>query len=229
MRPSRSLLVRVALPLAAVLGFAAACGGAPTGGENDQAQPPPPTTTTSEPARTGTGAPGSTESEAAPSESDLPGGPPPSPERSDATESAVAEERCHTSELRAEVRPLNAAAGNRYADLVLTNTSGRTCSIYGYGGMELVDENGRAIATDLRRTNDPGPQLVQLAPNASAAKKLHWTVVPGEGDPEEEPCGPEPVSINVIPPDETDPLSASWTLGPVCDGGRIEGSAYFSM
>src|SRR4051812_7568239 len=44
-------------------------------------------------------------------------------------------DRCHTADLTAGLHNLDSAAGSRYAALVLTNRTSRTCRVYGYGGV----------------------------------------------------------------------------------------------
>ncbi|MGW1679842.1 DUF4232 domain-containing protein [Saccharopolyspora sp. NPDC002376] len=134
--------------------------------------------------------------------------------------------RCHTSMLNGSLQNADAGAGQRYAELTLTNNSGETCTLYGYGGMQLVDSSGRALPTNAERTPNPGPSMISLAPGASASATLHWTVVPSEGEPTDGQCEPTPSRLQVIPPDETDPLPVAWNSGPVCGGGTINGSAY---
>lgn len=137
-------------------------------------------------------------------------------------------DRCHTSMLSGSLAEPEAGAGQRYAELTLRNTSAETCTLYGYGGMQLVAEDGTALPTDLERTDDPGPQLITLAPEDTAKATLRWTAVPHDGEPIDGPCQQTPVTAQVIPPDETDPLDVEWTSGPVCGFGAIEGSAYHS-
>lgn len=132
--------------------------------------------------------------------------------------------RCHTSQLTGSMSPVEAGAGQRYADLSLTNSSDQFCTLYGYGGMQLVDAAGTPLPTNVTRTPNPGPALIDLPPGASAAATLHWTAVPHEG--EGDPCQPAPASLQVIPPDETEPLPVTWTGDVVCGGGAIGESAY---
>src|SRR5699024_1491084 len=47
--------------------------------------------------------------------------------------------RCHTSELSASLTAGDPGAGQRYATLSLTNTSARTCTVFGYGGLQPLD------------------------------------------------------------------------------------------
>jgi hypothetical protein len=134
--------------------------------------------------------------------------------------------RCHTSELSASLQPGSPGAGQRYATLVLTNTSGGPCTIHGYGGLGLTGAGGAAVPTQQVRLADPAPETVTLAPGRSASAQLHWGAVSATGDATSGPCQPTPAALHVIPPDETASLSVPWTQGPVCDRGRIEQRAY---
>ncbi|WP_198042868.1 MULTISPECIES: DUF4232 domain-containing protein [Actinoalloteichus] len=149
-------------------------------------------------------------------------------ERPESSRAADEPDRCHAGGLSGSLESLDSAAGNRYANLILTNDGDEPCAIYGYGGLELVDTDGTALPTQLERVADPAPTLVELAPGEHATKLLHWGVVPGEEEEPEGDCGTEPTSIRVIPPDETDSLNVDWELGPVCQDGRIDGSVYVS-
>ncbi len=145
-------------------------------------------------------------------------------QRSEVPQSEV--QRCHTSMLSGTLQPGAPGAGQRYADLMLRNDSGETCALYGYGGLQLVDAEGRPLPTDLTRNANPGPTLIELAPGDAAAATLHWSVVPHGEEPVTGPCGPTPAGVEVIPPDETDPLSVEWPFGPVCGQGSVDGTAY---
>ncbi|SFO99388.1 Protein of unknown function [Amycolatopsis arida] len=136
--------------------------------------------------------------------------------------------RCLADQLSGEVRVEGAAAGTRYGTLVVTNIGAEPCTLYGYGGLELVGPDRRSLPTDLQRV-DPGPQEVRLAPGERAGKDLRWGVVPGEGEPATEPCQPKPDHVDVIPPDGTEQFSVPWPAGPVCQHGQIEGSAYHPL
>ncbi|MBP2474948.1 hypothetical protein JOF53_003820 [Crossiella equi] len=137
--------------------------------------------------------------------------------------------RCAATQLRGELKPGEPGAGQRYATLLVTNTGKANCTLYGYGGLALLDASGNAIRTQLERSANPGPKLVTLRPGAKAAKELHWGAVPGEGEPTNGQCEPSPAKISVIPPDERTPFEVQWALGPVCQQGRIQGSAYHAV
>jgi hypothetical protein len=139
---------------------------------------------------------------------------------------ATAPRRCHTGELTASLVPGSPGAGQRYATLVLQNTGGQTCTVEGYGGIGLVDASGSALPTQQLRVPSPAPVLVPLPPRASVRSQLHWSAVPGAGDATAGDCAPTAAALQVIPPDETTPLSVAWTQGPVCERGTITQQAY---
>jgi hypothetical protein len=134
--------------------------------------------------------------------------------------------RCSAATLAGAVKAEDSGAGQRYATLVVTNRGQAACTLYGYGGLQLVDAQGKPTPTNLVRTPNPGPALVTLQPGQAAHKKLHWTVVPTGDEPVTGPCQPPSAGATVIPPDETQPFTVVYEFGSVCDKGRIEGSAY---
>jgi hypothetical protein len=138
-------------------------------------------------------------------------------------------DRCHTSELTGSLSQGDAAAGNRYATLTLTNTGGEVCTVYGYGGLGLVRADGTAVPSQQDRVaaaDGTGGQRTTLQPGQSVSATLHWTVVATGPEPTTGDCEPTPTTLTVIPPNETDALNVGWTYGPVCDFGAIEQTPY---
>ncbi|MFF0723867.1 DUF4232 domain-containing protein [Streptomyces sp. NPDC004134] len=129
---------------------------------------------------------------------------------------------CRTGDLAASVRPLNPAAGNRYAALVLTNDSDATCRTRGWTGLQLVRADGTKVPTRVVRDGSRTPAMQTLAPGASAWSRLHWTVVASGSDDASGACRPKPAELQVIPPDTYHHTDTAWPLGEVCDAGRIE-------
>ncbi|QFZ16545.1 DUF4232 domain-containing protein [Saccharothrix syringae] len=154
--------------------------------------------------------------------------PAPTPASTPAASTPQASGRCTAAVLAAEVQPGDSGAGNRYAKLVVTNNGPAPCTLSGYSGLQLLDASGQPVPTDLQRTPDPGPAPVVVPPKARAAANLHWTVVPTDAEPVDGPCQPEAARARAIPPDDTQPMSLEWGLGPVCGGGRIEISAFYA-
>ncbi|MBP2705306.1 DUF4232 domain-containing protein [Microbispora sp. RL4-1S] len=130
------------------------------------------------------------------------------------TSSAV--RRCRTTALKAKIDGQDAGAGQRYAALVLTNTSSSACWVYGYPGLIMIDSHGDALRTRVRRES-ARPHRVTLRPRASAHARLHWTVVPNGAETR---C-PSAARLMVIPPDETAHLEIPFRAAP-CDDGRID-------
>jgi hypothetical protein len=122
--------------------------------------------------------------------------------------------------------PGSPGAGQRYADIVLVNTTGRPCVVRGYGGMQLLAADGADVPTQLHQDPQPAPQRVLLPPRQSASSLLHWTVIPSPDEPQTGACEPEAARAAVTPPDETHSITLKWDLGPVCGHGGIEQRAY---
>ncbi|MEV1007104.1 DUF4232 domain-containing protein [Streptomyces sp. NPDC049881] len=135
---------------------------------------------------------------------------------------AASDDWCTTDALSAEITGLDSGAGQRYAALVLTNTSDTACRTEGWPGLQLTTEDGEPLPTNTVRDDSEEAAQITVEPGASAWAQLHWTVVPGEDDPADGSCGPDPAGVQVIPPDEYDPTDAAWDLGAVCGGGTIE-------
>jgi hypothetical protein len=113
-------------------------------------------------------------------------------------------------------------AGQRYATLALTNTSGATCHVFGYPGLQLLTTGGGNIPTKPVRNRPPAPTNVLLAPNARATTTLHWGAIPATGDAQSSQCQPTAARLLVTPPDEYDSLNIAWPGGPVCEQGTID-------
>lgn len=135
--------------------------------------------------------------------------------------------RCTAELLAGYVETMNAPAGQRSVILVVKNTSKQTCTLSGFGGLELLSATKEPIPTNAERTLQPAPTLVTLAPGKEAGKILQWTVVATGDEPTTGPCQPLASSVNVLPPDETTPFEVDYELGSVCNQGRIDTSAYF--
>ena len=139
---------------------------------------------------------------------------------------AAAGARCHTSDLWAVMQPLGAAAGNLYGKILLTNHSGATCTVYGYGGIGLYSSSGGSVPTHQVRDTSVAPVTITLKPGDHAYSQLHWADVPGPGESSTRTCEPQASVIQVIPPDETRALDAHWPGSPACEHGRIQQTAY---
>ncbi|GGN57934.1 lipoprotein [Streptomyces albiflavescens] len=122
--------------------------------------------------------------------------------------------RCHTSELRASVGNNDPGAGQENFPVVLTNGSGRTCTLRGYPGAAFIDASGKQLGPDPRRSSGT-PSTVTLAPGQSAWAGLTFS------NPEISGARTAtPTSLLVTPPDEKDSLKVQWTQGKVPVSGN---------
>lgn len=128
---------------------------------------------------------------------------------------------CTTDSLSADLHPGHPGAGNRYATLSLTNESKSTCVTRGWPGLQLTAADGGRLPTKAVRDRSRAALQVTLSPGERASSRLHWTTVPGRGDPADGGC-PTPRALRVIPPDQRAAGSAGWSLGTVCGAGRID-------
>ncbi|MEV4005796.1 hypothetical protein [Actinomadura sp. NPDC049753] len=53
-----------------------------------------------------------------------------------------------------------------------------------------------------------------------AYERLHWAAIPAD-DEAGGTCEPAATALRMIPPNQTEPLSALWKYGPVCRHGEI--------
>jgi hypothetical protein len=190
----------------ALLGTLTACGG--TDG-----------TTTAPQRMPATGAPDaqpkhSTPSRAAPAGTPASSAKSASPSGTGAGDS-VGGRRCHTAELRASVGRVDPGAGQRNFPIVLTNTSSRTCTVYGYPGAAFVDADGRQLGPDPKRSPGFTPTTVTLAPGGTAWAGLSFASPQTSGA-----RTATPAALLVTPPDERTSLKVPWTAGEVPVGGN---------
>lgn len=198
----------------AVLGLLTACGsGSDTSSSAPSGTPSAPPTTGAAPRTTGptTGATADTSAatDTAPAVGTAPSG-----TAGSASASARADGRCHSSELRAAVGRVDPGAGQRNFPLVLTNTSERTCTVYGYPGAAFVDASGRQLGPDPDRA-PASPTAVTLTAGKSAWSGLSFSSPQISGA-----RTATPAALLVTPPDEREPLKVRWTAGEVPVGGN---------
>ncbi|MBQ0889270.1 DUF4232 domain-containing protein [Streptomyces sp. RM72] len=190
----------------ALLGLLAACGN-----ESATSSGTPQPSQTARTAGTAGADPGS--STATPGDTAPAVGATPTDTAGSASASARTDGRCHTSELRAAVGRVDPGAGQRNFPVVLTNTSERTCTVYGYPGAAFVDASGKQLGPDPERA--PGsPETVTLTPGKSAWAGLSFSSPQISGA-----RTATPAALLVTPPDEREPLKVKWTAGEVPVGG----------
>jgi|GEM_PF-1517869 len=126
--------------------------------------------------------------------------------------------RCHTADLALEVGQDDSGMGHTGLNLALVNRSAHRCRIYGYGGVQLLDATGAALPTRQERSGQR-PELVTLRPGGRAYSALYWIF-----SPEAPPCS-NATFLQVIPPDETEPIRARFAYS-VCGNGALSQRPY---
>ncbi|MBK3579393.1 DUF4232 domain-containing protein [Streptomyces sp. MBT65] len=134
---------------------------------------------------------------------------------STSTTSTSGSSRCHTSELRANVGGNDPGAGQENFPIVLTNMSGRTCTVRGFPGAAFVNASGTQLGANPVRESGGTVTTVTLKPGRSAWAGLTFS------NPEISGAKTAtPTTLVVTPPDEKDPLKVTWTNGAVPVSGN---------
>ncbi|WP_329564643.1 DUF4232 domain-containing protein [Kitasatospora sp. NBC_01266] len=112
-------------------------------------------------------------------------------------------DRCHTSELKADVQLQPDFPGK--AMVMLTNIGKRSCSVYGYLGYGgLLADNSR-VTLNTSRVAYPGPSVAAtLKPGTTAFSGLKWSSCD-----KSDPTCHVLAGVIVTPPDETTQLTAN--------------------
>jgi len=150
----------------------------------------------------------------------------PSPSPTTTATGAAGSGACGTADVSASVTAGDAGAGQRRATLVLTNVSDTACTITGYPGLQLVTASGAKVPTKVVRVTSPAARTVTVKPGRTASSTLTFGVVPNGDEPSSGPCEQEAAALRVIPPDATKAVTAPWSLGPVCNSGKISANAF---
>ncbi len=112
---------------------------------------------------------------------------------------------CATSDLNVTLGPSNGAAGSVEVTIVFTNTSGSTCTLYGYPGVSLVSAPPYTqIGLAAQRSNTTPVQQVTLATGATASADLRVVDALNFGS---STCSPTKAAfLRVFPPNQTAPV-----------------------
>ncbi|MFJ9345279.1 DUF4232 domain-containing protein [Streptomyces sp. NPDC101237] len=124
---------------------------------------------------------------------------------------------CQASGLGYSWADTGSGSGQKHAVVALTNKSGRTCTLYGFPGVDLVD-GGRQWS--LRRT-DATPRRVTLASGAAAHFTL--TYLPSDAG---DSTAFTPTTVVITAPDQRTSYDLPWHGGPVVlqDGATHPGT-----
>jgi hypothetical protein len=79
---------------------------------------------------------------------------------------------CTTGELKLSLGSGQGTAGSTYQPVIFTNTSSKSCSLYGYPGVSFVDSSGTQLGKPAARSNVPHFSAVTLAARGAASALL---------------------------------------------------------
>ena len=128
--------------------------------------------------------------------------------------------KCTLTELTASLGRTTGEAGQRHTAVVWTNTSDRTCTITGFGGVDLQGPADPTFGPTYSLPRSAAvPGTVRLAPGAAAHTLITWL-------PPQEGPGWTPSQMAVTPPDETRSATVPWPGGAVLrqDGATRPGT-----
>lgn len=138
--------------------------------------------------------------------------------------------KCASADVHGVFGPADSVeSGTTQLSIVATNTSDHTCTVHGYGGLEIhTGGDGSTIQLKLTRVPTPAAKSVTLKPGDKAYKKLRWQIP--RTDEEKAGCDQGASYAYVTLPDDTKtfevhPADGSETLPDICDGS-IDGFAW---
>jgi len=112
---------------------------------------------------------------------------------------------CATSALQVKLGSSDGYAGGVYVTIDFTNTSGSTCTLFGYPGVSLVTGPPyKQIGLAAKRSTSTPKKLVTLAAGATANAQLQ--IVDALNFPSAS-CGPtKATALKIYPPNQTEPV-----------------------
>jgi hypothetical protein len=112
---------------------------------------------------------------------------------------------CATSALQVKLGSSDGYAGGVYVVIDFTNTSGSTCTLFGYPGVSLVTGPPyKQIGLAAKRSANSSKKLVTLAAGATANAQLQ--IVDALNFPSAT-CGPtKATALKIYPPNQTEPV-----------------------
>src|SRR5690242_6752533 len=118
-----------------------------------------------------------------------------------APSSSAAGTACASSALRIKLGASDGYAGGVYQAIDFTNTSGSTCTLFGYPGVSLVTGPPyQQLGVPAKRTTTPPPKVVTLAPGATANAVLQIVDALNFPSPSCEPA--KAAALKVYPPNQ---------------------------
>jgi hypothetical protein len=117
----------------------------------------------------------------------------------------------------------NANSANDELLIVLTNTSGHSCTTYGYPGLQLETSAGQLQSTTVTRVNKSSVKHLTVPANQSISTTATFAVETGTAT-SGAGCGMPSYSLALIPPNQKQQIVQTITGGPVtvCGNGVLD-------
>lgn len=133
---------------------------------------------------------------------------------------AATDTTCNADELALSIEAAGdqAGVGTLAYNLVLTNSSQRTCTLYGFPGVSLVNDNGNQIGTPAERGTNYVEERLTLQPGTKVRSIL--SIANSTNFPDGE-CKTGATKVRVYPPNDTGYLSVASNIGSWCPGFTI--------
>ncbi|MDL5155861.1 DUF4232 domain-containing protein [Actinomycetospora termitidis] len=133
------------------------------------------------------------------------------------TSAAPDKGKCLLADVRPQVTATTGETGQRHTTVTWTNVTSSTCSMNGYGGVDLQGPPDPTFGPtySLPRQTSVQPRAVRLAPGEKAHTVVTWS--PGDWTP---------TKLLITPPDETHSAVLDWPGGGVSrqDGATHPGT-----
>lgn len=131
----------------------------------------------------------------------------------------ASETTCNADELGLAVSPSSeSGAGTIAYTLILTNISKRTCTLGGFPGVSLVNENGNQIGSPAVRATNYTEKKLTLSPNVKVKATVSTSNSSNFSDGQ---CRTGATKLRVYPPNDTGYLSVTTTIDSWCPGFTI--------
>jgi hypothetical protein len=110
------------------------------------------------------------------------------------------------------------AAGSQSLGLVFTNTGSRECTLSGYPGVSLVNNNGNQIGSPAEQAPATNETTVTLPPNSFATALVTYPV---EANFDPGTCSDGATKLRVYPPNDYGYLSIASPITGWCPGFQV--------
>ena len=135
---------------------------------------------------------------------------------SNVTPKVVTDPTCNADELSISLGDgEGAAAGSRSLGIIFTNTGTRECTLGGYPGVSLVNDNGNQIGSPAERMSSTDEKTITLQQNGSASALVTYPV---EANFDAGTCKDGATKLRVYPPNDYGYISIASPITGWCPG-----------